>query len=1426
MSTQTLTELPRIMQAGMDFDTVLAEMKNILTNNPNWASQWSDFYESEAGVLLMELMAWVADNMSTKQDVLINELFLSTAQNDKNKLKLLKQIAYNPRLASAAKVAVTVEFDNLPTSYVYAVPPRNNIANRASELLSFTGKDINGNSINWELMQINKDDGKPNYLDSVILNSGSMSCTTDNNGQTLYALQGTTKYQEETTESSDGCYFNLSDKNIAADSIRVYIKSSMQKLMEVSSFVTTDALDTRKPYPYVVETNLDRTLRIRFANKAISSDRLLPAGTTISIFYRTTNGSIGNVNPGFINASKTLKDDNGATWNATITNELLANGGNDEESTEDAVLNGPLTLRTMDRAVTASDYNIILNNNANIFKSKTYTSSTQPYGFLKYYGRYINPQEAFSIVMLNKNYKDVPASKYNNFPWMILTKEPMLNEKYIFDPAAYNIATTLSSTYYNLTVLQTDSTSKSFSNATIISIPDLADSMFDENGNENNNLKLKLEAESNSESFFGNILFNVLYPDSVYSAMSESLTMGSNYLANDENARFVSSNTYNNSTPIDVNNGRYLNVSIDGKTPMLIDLWVDRAYIEDIEAYNGNEYYLCWTNEGDAEAKSKYGLLKTKEAAYHRNGIVEIINQSFAVLGTEDSDYAEYFGNTSLQYFGLKQTNEAVEISYLPDSCSFTLKINGTLYTFDYDADLWNEVVAWQQFSSDVKQKSIQGLAACLNYVFTKAEEKMKQIVDGEEVPITTNPFVKDDKLILNAYYTEIVNTDTDDDDVVSTLSNVSVSCDLVIKATDSSLLKSLVYTDSEGFSHQLEKVLVLDDEYVSSDYTSFIRTVTDTTASVKDIRNILPEPAQAATYDSIASFEKISEDENETIGWFKITSPIKGLPSCVYFKYDNNYSNDFMKNIMGLFFNSSGYSYKAYGIKKIYLMKQDAARAYTTLNGNEGTISDSVATGNVIFQNSCIYNNHDFASVYANYTAGSNNSLVIGSVNENFYYSGDADIDELLKKDTVGIEGQYMTYDILSSAVKSYYIDENKCEFDIRFTKDKVDTNSLYAITTDVDVIPCDRVKILTNCINGGGLGYITIQFDNYDPLTINLSSCKNGAAVVNTIKKAIKNSAIEDLINNQDTIVKSSYTTLNQVQLQSLSKNDSKIVLYYPEDADEMVVQNTYKMLLGTNLTNPDFYDLYPKDGEGSIRIDTDCVISVENEDEAEYFYCPTADKSVTIPYRKLCETTNEDGEVVNISRAGDYYITISGAQVGDQMSYRFNLVKTDNSQFPDTYFYMHFINDKTYNFDENGKAKETDEKFLQAYMDSYKISGTDIYFLEPYFKAYDIAATISYNANFSEADITAKVNDAVEELCDITKAQIAVSMSRAKILKAIMNIDGVEDCKITYFGYDYAGGGTSYDVLEADFYEILCLKETTDTTGKIFTFESVSD
>lgn len=64
----------------------------------------------------------------------------------------------------------------------------------------------------------------------------------------------------------------------------------------------------------------------------------------------------------------------------------------------------------------------------------------------------------------------------------------------------------------------------------------------------------------------------------------------------------------------------------------------------------------------------------------------------------------------------------------------------------------------------------------------------------------------------------------------------------------------------------------------------------------------------------------------------------------------------------------------------------------------------------------------------------------------------------------------------------------------------------------------------------------------------------------------------------------------------------------------------------------------------------------------------------------------------------------------------------------------------------------------------------------------------------------------------------------MSKSSIFKDIMNVPGVENCVIHYFGYGIQEGFPSVEELVPDFYEIIILREDTfdnnnnQITGKI--------
>ena len=457
-STQRLTELPTIQYTGMDYSTVISQIQKIIEENPKWKENWTQFYSSEAGTMLVQLMAWICDNLAVRQDLMYNESFLSTATNDDAKIRLLNQIGYIPQTTSAAIVPVKLE----PNSNQEIITLKKNVKNDISKIkrsiISFKSADISGKLVNWELLPVNKD-GTINWLEPMYLPkhaNGNYYQTTNEESSTnkvlknINAVQGETYYQEFQSNTANGPTFVIGNTDFDLKTLTVFDLSAEQPFehKRVDSFmdeVFIDRTGEDKDKPcYVVERADNGSYVIRYPDsKLIEYNSYLKnhgftAGGKIGILYRVSNGTDGNIPAlngnfnSYMRASITAYDKNNKVINITIRNELAGYGGEDGETIDESVVRAPMYIKTMDRCVTVEDFDKILERNSLVLKSKTFSPDNEPAGFKDFYGRRINPQEVFSIVALNKNVNNIPSDKLNNFPWIELNQETVANQQYSF----------------------------------------------------------------------------------------------------------------------------------------------------------------------------------------------------------------------------------------------------------------------------------------------------------------------------------------------------------------------------------------------------------------------------------------------------------------------------------------------------------------------------------------------------------------------------------------------------------------------------------------------------------------------------------------------------------------------------------------------------------------------------------------------------------------------------------------------------------------------------------------------------------------------------------------------------------------------------------------------------------------------------------
>lgn len=108
------------------------------------------------------------------------------------------------------------------------------------------------------------------------------------------------------------------------------------------------------------------------AERAQALAEVAPAGREIRLWYYGGGGPAGNVAAG----SLTLLRDPVPGVQITVTNPEAATGGTEAETVENAMLRGPLQLRSLERAVTADDFELIAKQSSGaICRAKAFTKA-------------------------------------------------------------------------------------------------------------------------------------------------------------------------------------------------------------------------------------------------------------------------------------------------------------------------------------------------------------------------------------------------------------------------------------------------------------------------------------------------------------------------------------------------------------------------------------------------------------------------------------------------------------------------------------------------------------------------------------------------------------------------------------------------------------------------------------------------------------------------------------------------------------------------------------------------------------------------------------------------------------------------------------------------------------------------------------------
>ena len=326
--------MSRAITQGIDYTSKDYEafrsmmIKNLQIKMP----EYTDIRQSDAGIVILELLAQGLDIISLYQDIIANETFLVTEEQRSNALKWCSMLGYIPRTATPARFKQVFKLSAV--QQIDTTIPQGTVV---KTLGSATEPEI---SFETET--------------DLVIPAGKLGDEKDSEGNYLYTvdiIQGIS-VKDELLGTSNGTAnqtFKLNYTPAIANSVSVFVNegSGFEGWVHVDSFI--DSSSTSKDFTVSVSDN-DETV-ITFGDNVFGK---IPHKYTNGIYctYRVGGGEDGNVGANKINVLGTNLALVSETFNPSTCFEM----GQDKETLEEIKTNAPLAYRNLWGALTLEDF--------------------------------------------------------------------------------------------------------------------------------------------------------------------------------------------------------------------------------------------------------------------------------------------------------------------------------------------------------------------------------------------------------------------------------------------------------------------------------------------------------------------------------------------------------------------------------------------------------------------------------------------------------------------------------------------------------------------------------------------------------------------------------------------------------------------------------------------------------------------------------------------------------------------------------------------------------------------------------------------------------------------------------------------------------------------------------------------------------------
>lgn len=337
MITENELKISNDSATKKDFYQIYPEILEMVSKiSSRWNPSTSN--ESDPGVVLLKLLAFVADKNNYNIDKNVLELFLPSLTQEESLRKITEMMGYTPKYYNSATTEVSFMYkgDALPENETFILPRFSVVSNSEDDIEYITLKAITFDGSNKTF--------KTSAIEGTLCDvmSGSDSVVTLNHIDANNRF-----YLPESMIAENGIFI----KNISDDDEDDWVKVTNLNTQPVSNRVWKFGFDSQKGVPYI----------------EFPSDIANIINDGLSIKYVRTNGVNGNIDVKVLNKlvsnttvetkNKTIIDlTNNTTTNLVIVNQSASTNGSNKDSINKAYKDFKKTVGTFDTLVTCRDY--------------------------------------------------------------------------------------------------------------------------------------------------------------------------------------------------------------------------------------------------------------------------------------------------------------------------------------------------------------------------------------------------------------------------------------------------------------------------------------------------------------------------------------------------------------------------------------------------------------------------------------------------------------------------------------------------------------------------------------------------------------------------------------------------------------------------------------------------------------------------------------------------------------------------------------------------------------------------------------------------------------------------------------------------------------------------------------------------------------